>query len=309
MSFLTLCLLLCTQAAWRVPVGFAPSCRFRDRLGCRGRCRTRWACGALSGHSLQRHLPDGDGRLGPGLSGTAGSGQDSGFRGLGLQLPFFPNAVDYTAFDPDDPTLFPLAVEVVAAALAWLRDRPGSRGAAGYGSWASKQTRGAERAKKPTLAGLAAQQSILQDLVVNLVDQVQALAEGQAKGSQAPRAQGQADLAAQVPSQVQVQVGKPVLTAPLHQTLPPPPPRTKRLSDILGPPPPARAPQADMQVPPAIEGLGPWRRGPHRHYARRVAARLGRLIQAKALSSLVAQLFSGSANQLLDSSGSGSLST
>ena len=41
--------------------------------------------------------------------------------------------VDYLAFDPGDPTLFPLAVEVVAASfLAWLKDRPGARGAGGY---------------------------------------------------------------------------------------------------------------------------------------------------------------------------------
>ncbi|CAE7353024.1 unnamed protein product, partial [Symbiodinium microadriaticum] len=107
-------------------------------------------------------------------------------------------AVDYVAFDPDDPTLFPLAVEVVAASLAWLRDRPGNRGAAGYvtaeelpadplvGPALGKQAkaRPAEKGKKPTLAGLAAQQTALQDLVVTLVDKVQALTDSQAAGAQ-----------------------------------------------------------------------------------------------------------------------------
>ena len=108
--------------------------------------------------------------------------------------------------------------------------------------------------------------------------------------------QGQADLAAQVPSQVQVQVGKPVLTAPLHQTLPPPPPRAKRLSDILGPPPPARAPQADMQVLPAIEVPGDEALpGIMQEELQPGPLAQAMLIQAKALSSLVAQLSSAGA--------------
>ena len=50
-------------------------------------------------------------------------------------------AVDYVAFDPDDPALFPLVVEVVAASLAELQDRPGNCGAAGYESFGTSGPR------------------------------------------------------------------------------------------------------------------------------------------------------------------------
>ena len=235
-------------------------------------------------------------------------------------------ALDYAAFDQDDPTLFPLAVEVVAAAVAWLRDRPGVRGAAGYvtaeelpaeapGAPLGRQakTRGAERPKKPTLAGLAAQQGILQDLVVNLVDQVQALTDSHAKGAQVSRAQGQADPGAQGPVQVQAQVAKPGLAAPLHQVLPPAPVRPKRLADILGPPPPARAPQTEQHALPIMDDPGEeilpdvMREELQPSSSEPLAQAM--LLQAKALSNLVTQLSSGSADQLLDSGGSGSLST
>ena len=238
-------------------------------------------------------------------------------------------AVDYVAFDPDDPTLFPLAVEVVAASLAWLRDRPGNRGAAGYvtaeelpadplvGPALGKQAkaRPAEKGKKPTLAGLAAQQTALQDLVVTLVDKVQALTDSQAAGAQAPRAQGPADLGSgtKVPAQVQAQAGRPILSAPLHQMLPPPPAKPKRLSDILGPPPPVRAPVQDVQGPLALELPGEealpdimqeeLQQGSGEPLAQAM------LLHTKALSSLVSQLSSGSGESLLDSNGGGSLST
>ena len=198
--------------------------------------------------------------------------------------------VDYVAFDPDDPTLFPLAVEVVAASLAWFRDRPSNRGAAGYvtaeeipadplaGPALGRQAkaRPGEKGKKPTLAGLAAQQTALQDLVVSLVDKVQALADSQAAGAQAPRAQGQAALGSgtKVPAQAQAQAGRPILSAPLHHMLPPPPVKPKRLADILGPPPPVRAPAQDVQGPLALEPPG--EEALPDHYARRAAARYRR---------------------------------
>ena len=216
--------------------------------------------------------------------------------------------VDYLAFDPGDPTLFPLAVEVVAASLAWLKDRPGTRGAGGYVTAEEAPAdllpepllerhpkgRPAEKPKKPTLAGLAAQQNILQDLVVSLVDRVQALTDSQAAGVRASPGQGQVDPGAKVPSQAQVQTGKPLLAAPLHQMLPAPPPKPKRLSEILGPPPPTRAPQAEVPGPSALalldgEALPDIMPEELQPSASEPLAQ-AMLLQAKALSSLVSQI-------------------
>ncbi|CAE7255329.1 unnamed protein product [Symbiodinium sp. CCMP2592] len=92
----------------------------------------------------------------------------------GSLSPLTGSVLDFVAFDPSDPTLYTIALEVVASAIAWLRTRPGDRGANGYvtaeeppapeggeGPTLGRQpkVRGADpKAKKITLAGLAAQQ-------------------------------------------------------------------------------------------------------------------------------------------------------
>ena len=108
-------------------------------------------------------------------------------------LPLTTGLGDYFSFAMEDPTLFPLAVEVVAAAHSWLAGIQGERGASGYVTAAedsahsggppgpplaknpqSKVGAKAEaKAKNITLAALASQHAGLQDLVTALALQLQ----------------------------------------------------------------------------------------------------------------------------------------
>ena len=143
-------------------------------------------------------------------------------------------ALDFTPFVQADPMLFPLAVEVAAAAHAWIRTRPGNRGANGYVTaeeapelddrpaaalGRQPKRKGDAKMKRPTLAGLAASQATLQELVVSLVEQVQTLTEAQAKvRPELPPASLRK--AAPLPT-VPEPAGHASLRAPLHSMLPP----------------------------------------------------------------------------------------
>ena len=233
--------------------------------------------------------------------------------------PLAAGTLDYSPFVQADPMLFPLAVEVAAAAHAWVRTRPGDRGANGYvtaeeppdpeerpAAPLGRQPKGRggdAKAKRPTLAGLAASQATLQELVVSLVEQVQTLTEVQAKA--VPSALPAAPVQQAAPLPVAEPTGHAALKAPLHAMLPPAPARAKRLSDILGPPPPIRAhawpqespvdPDPDHVTEP-LPGItdDELRGGPSEPLAQAM------LLQAKALTTLVGQLAGSTPDSLID---------
>ncbi|CAE7205238.1 unnamed protein product [Symbiodinium sp. KB8] len=241
--------------------------------------------------------------------------------------PLLGATVDFQTFDADDPSLYPLAVELVATAYAWLRARPGDRGASGYVTAVEDAPAGDVpadpllrrakakaqdgRGKRPTLAGLAAQQANMQELMASLVDQVQALAQKQGKDQ--PAAQEAACvLEPPPPPGLLGKPGRLSLASPIFQTLPGVPAKPKRLADILGPPPPVRAPLPQ----PALEDLAvqeevlPGITGDELQHASSEPLAQAMLLQAKALTSLVGQLASGSADPLLEApSGSSGFST
>ena len=238
-------------------------------------------------------------------------------------VPLLGATVDFQSFDADDPSLYPLAVELVATAHAWLRTRPGDRGASGYVTALEEAPAGDGpvdpllrrtkakaqdgRGKRPTLAGLAAQQANMQELMVSLVDQVQALTQRQGKD---PPAVQEAACILEPPPPPGL-LGRPdrrSLASPIFQTLPGAPARPKRLADILGPPPPVRAPLPQ----PALEDLAghdealPGITGDELQNVTSEPLAQAMLLQAKALTSLVGQLASGSADPLLETPSSSS---
>ena len=94
-------------------------------------------------------------------------------------------------FCEDDPSLYPLTVDVVSMAQAWLVNVAGERGSAGYvtaeEALASDppprsklnfaQRKAEPKTKRHTVASVAAEQASLTDLVSHLARQVQTLVE------------------------------------------------------------------------------------------------------------------------------------
>ena len=125
MLVLPLCLLLCAKAAWR-PDACAAIRGDRGVLFHPGRCcrgpRSSWALHHcyLPGRCLDRP------------PANPGSHRGLRFGAVAGLSPLAAGALDYSPFVQADPMLFPLAVEVAAAAHAWVRTRPGNRGANGY---------------------------------------------------------------------------------------------------------------------------------------------------------------------------------
>ena len=172
--------------------------------------------------------------------------------------PLSSGLMDYTPFSAEDPTLFPLAVDVIASALSWLRGVQGARGASGYVTAVEEAAASAgvglgaktkAKAKKQTVAGLAAQQEAMQEVLSSLLDQVQFLVKGQQNQQQGGATPLRPPFEAARPSPSPGP--RPGLADPVSQALPMPPPRPKRLADLLGPPPQTRG--LRQQVPASQE--------------------------------------------------------
>ncbi|CAE7286499.1 unnamed protein product [Symbiodinium natans] len=196
----------------------------------------------------------------------------------------------------EDPSVFPLASDVLGQAQTWILSVGGA--ASGYQTAVSeedvppkqppKKAQGA-KPKRLTLAQLASQQSSMMDVMSKLVQEIAAIRQEAKQGSggvEQPR-----------PATTGVPPGKNAvdLAAPLSSLMPPYQGAPKSLAHLLGPPPnarrqpPAAPTQVDLDAQLAngiIEGEMPVAK-PSADLAAAVLA------QSQALMSLVAQLSQG----------------
>ena len=207
-------------------------------------------------------------------------------------------------FTQEDPSLFPLASDVLRQTQEWAAEAL-AEARSGYQTALEEEAlprraRG-QRPKRHTVASLAQEQANLQELVRGLADQLAGIMSKAPVGSnpleQGPTGAPPADAA----SALQVQAQVPKASAPLAAVLPPAQHVPKALTSIIGPPPPTR--QAPKQPSPLIDHeqqladtIGGGGAGLEDNPALASAV----LAQSQALVSLVSQLAQGSGDVLLE---------
>ncbi|CAE7273945.1 rluB [Symbiodinium sp. CCMP2592] len=150
---------------------------------------------------------------------------------------------DLVPFLPGQVMMFPRASEVLRKAKEWLSSTgvfPDDR--AGYHTALSGQDAPAAaaqrerqaKAKKPTVAQLAAQQAKMMELMASVVSRLDAMSPAEAAPAQI------APAAAAAPA-TELPAARAVLRQPVSSVLPPFQTTPKQLASTLGPPPPVRA--------------------------------------------------------------------